>query len=182
MWGPDFEAKRQKFLRYCPFKAEWNLWIHSPTPPHRNMVLIHSRASYYTRVYTLQLCNITGFEAIQSLRWFKLYKFFMWKYLYHFTFKNSGVWNDTIALPIQNCLARTCIASPVKILEFEMIQSLWRFKFFGVKVLVLLQLCIFRDLKWYNHFADSNLLHKSSCIALLLKTFGIWSNTIALQY
>ncbi len=74
----------------------------------------------------------------------------------------------------------TCIASLKKILGFETIQSLCRFKIFGIKVLVSLHLGKFRGLKRYNRFADSNFLHKSTCIASSLKTSGIWSDTIAL--
>jgi hypothetical protein len=61
-----------------------------------------------------------------------------------------------------------------------MIQSLCRFKFFGLKVLVSIQLWKFRGLKRYNRFADSNFLYKSTCITSSLKTSGIWSDTIAL--
>ncbi len=108
--------------------------------------------------------------------------FFAWKYLYRFTLKNSGVWNDTIALPIQIFWRKsTCIALPLKILGFETIQSFRRFKIFCFKVLVSLHLWKFRGLKRHNRFADTNFFHKSTCITSSLKTSGIWSDTIALS-
>ncbi len=134
---------------------KWNLWILSPPPPPP---LPHTEAwrTYTPKpltvigVYcTLQLCNISGFEATQSL--------------------------DSIFLR-----KSTSIASPLKILGFETIQPLCRFKFVGVKVLALLQVWIFWGLKRYNCFADLDFLHKSTCIASSLKTSGFWSDTIVL--
>ncbi len=67
--------------------------------------------------------------------------------------KDSAIWSDTIASSIQIFSRKsTCIALSLKILRFEKIQSLWRFKFFGVKVPV----------------------------SLHLKNYGVWNDTIAL--
>jgi hypothetical protein len=87
-------------------------------------------------VCTLHLCNVAGFEMIQLLCRFiffclilpvslQLSKF--WGLKWNNRFTDSKFWGKS-----------TCIASPLKIPGFETIQSLCRFKFFGVKVLVSL--------------------------------------------
>ncbi len=69
--------------------------------------------------------KILGFETIQSL-W--RFKFFGVKYLYRFVFKNSGVWNDTVASPIQIfCIKVLVSLHNSKLLGFYAIQSLYRY-------------------------------------------------------